>query len=84
VEFPFNLHISSHEQRFSLVVENDVEESVSQTHFFQVGHALDNIRERLHLIYGALASIEVTMPQPNFVSVRIEAPVGQAQHGRKS
>lgn len=61
--------------RFSLTVENDVEDSaVSETDFFQRGHALDNIRERLRLIYGEQASMEVTSSRPNIISVRIEAP----------
>jgi LytS/YehU family sensor histidine kinase len=77
------VQLKRHGRNFSLAVENDVEESVSETHFFQRGHALDNIRERLQLIYGGQASIEVTTPQPYVVSVRIEAPVGQAQNGRE-
>src|SRR5207249_3166850 len=33
-------------RHFSLTVENDIEDSaLSETHFFQHGHALDNIRE---------------------------------------
>jgi hypothetical protein len=75
------VRLTRHGRSFSLAVENDVEDAVSETHFFQRGHALDNIRERLQLIYGGQASIEVTTPQSNVVSVRIEAPVEQAQNG---
>jgi LytS/YehU family sensor histidine kinase len=60
---------------FSLTVENDLEDSaLSETDFFKRGHALDNIRERLRLIYRGRASIDVTSPRPNVISVRIEAP----------
>jgi LytS/YehU family sensor histidine kinase len=70
---------------FTLTVENDVEDSsVSEAGFFKSGHALDNIRERLRLIYGAQASIEVTVPRPNIVSVRIEAPASPTQNGSDS
>jgi LytS/YehU family sensor histidine kinase len=67
---------------FALTVENDVEDSsVSEADFFKSGHALDNIRERLRLIYGGQASIEVTVPRTNLVSVRIEAPARPMQNG---
>ncbi len=71
--------------RFALTVENDLEDSpVSEADFFKSGHALDNIRERLRLIYGGQASLEVTVPRPNLVSVRIEGPARPEQNGSNS
>jgi LytS/YehU family sensor histidine kinase len=71
--------------QFTLTVENDVEDSaVSEADFFKSGHALDNIRERLLSIYRGQASMKVTFPQPNLVSVRIEAPGRPKQNGSHS
>lgn len=71
--------------RFVLTVENDVEDSpVSEADFFKSGHALDNIRERLRLIYGRQASIKVTFPRQNLVSVRIEAAASPSKNGSES
>jgi hypothetical protein len=73
------------QSRFRLTVENDVEDAPgSEADFFKGGHALDNIRERLQLIYGGQASLEVTVPRSNLVSVRIEAPERPAQNGSDS
>jgi LytS/YehU family sensor histidine kinase len=68
-------------RRFSIMVENDVEDPVIEKDFFQAGHALHNIRERLRLIYGGQASIEVRSPRPYVISVRIEAPVKPVKSG---
>jgi LytS/YehU family sensor histidine kinase len=68
--------------RFWLTVENDVDDSaLPEAGFFLRGHALDNIRERLQLIYDGKASIEATRPRPNVVSVRVEMPAGGLQSG---
>src|SRR5262249_493529 len=49
--------------RFSLTVENEVEDSARPTEhdFFRPGHAVHNIRQRLHLAYGGNASIQVAI-----------------------
>jgi LytS/YehU family sensor histidine kinase len=61
---------------FSVTVENDADVvGVSESKFFQPGHALHNIRERLRLIYAGRASIEVRSPRENVVAVTIRAPV---------
>lgn len=71
--------------RFDLSIHNDIEDSaVSEADFFKSGHALDNIRERLRLIYGGEASIAAWVPQPNIVSVRIKAPTRPSQNGNDS
>jgi len=62
-------------RRFAMIVENDVEDPVSDKDFFLPGHALHNIRERFRLIYGGQASIEIRSPRPDIISVKIEAPV---------
>ncbi len=61
---------------FSVTVENDADSGdVSESKFFQPGHALHNIRERLRLIYAGRASVEVRSPRENVVAVTIQAPV---------
>ena len=63
--------------QFSLSVENDVESvtGISQSEFFQPGHALHNIRERLSLAYRKQASVDVSLFDSNTVVVTIRAPV---------
>jgi LytS/YehU family sensor histidine kinase len=61
---------------FSVTVENEADSGfVSESKFFQPGHALHNIRERLRLIYAGRASIEVRSPRENVVAVTIRVPV---------
>jgi two-component system sensor histidine kinase AlgZ len=61
---------------WKLVVENDVDPVTLSTDvdFFQAGHALANIRDRLALIYGTRASIRVTRPRPDAVRVEFDVP----------
>jgi hypothetical protein len=60
--------------RFSVIVENDTEESVAVADtFFQPSHALTNIRDRLRLVYRGAASIDVSIPRLHVVTVTIQA-----------
>lgn len=71
--------VSAHRNgpRFSLTIENDrdASEPLSISTFFQPGHAVANIRERLRLIYKDAAAIEVTFPTPQSVVVSLQIPV---------
>ena len=70
-----SVRVDRNGDRFSLVVENAADiSSVADSPFFKPGHALHNIRERLRLIYGGQASIKVSVPKPDLVTVTIEAP----------
>ena len=63
--------------RFSLVVANDRDPShaLVPSDFFQPGHALTNVRERLRLIYKGLATVNILFPDNAHVAVAIEAPI---------
>ena len=75
------VRVARNRNRFSLTVENDIEDSVdARTDFFKRGHALDNIRERLRIIYGGQALMEVACSQ-NMIRVKIEAPAKPEQSG---
>jgi len=64
-------------KRFCLTVENDCEPSrtPSERLFFQQGHALHNIRERLRFYFGDNASLAVAFPRPSAVAVTIAGPI---------
>ena len=78
------ISVARDNDRFSLTVENDTESlALRESDFFKAGHALDNIRERLGLIYGGKASIDISSARAgidrlyslsNVVAVKIEAP----------
>jgi hypothetical protein len=60
-------------------VDNDVEDGTIATEerFFQPSHALTNIRDRLRFAYKGMASIVVSVPSKDRVTVSILAlPVG--------
>lgn len=63
--------------RFSLSVENDRDpgEVLAVSDMFQPGHALANIRERLRLIYGAHATVDVASSGDSRVVVTIVVPI---------
>jgi LytS/YehU family sensor histidine kinase len=63
--------------RFLLTVENSSElgSSHPEAAFVLEGHALANIRERLRLHYQGRASLTVSFPRPDTVTVTIEVPI---------
>jgi hypothetical protein len=60
---------------FSVTVENDVDDGVLVTEaaFFRPSHALQNIRDRIRLIYKGIASIAISVPEKDRVAVTIHA-----------
>jgi hypothetical protein len=43
---------------------------------FRPGHALANIRERLHLVFGDRADLQIAVNAPEWVRVTVKVPVG--------
>jgi DNA-binding LytR/AlgR family response regulator len=62
--------------RFSLTVKNecDVSAGRSPNAFFREGHALENIRQRLRLLYQDEAFLTVSFPDPDAISVTLTGP----------
>jgi hypothetical protein len=74
-----SVQVQRTERAFSVIVQNDGDSvgGLSSSAFFQPGHALANIRERLRLVYNgdAGASVDVSFPRAGRVAVVIHAPV---------
>lgn len=72
-----SMEINRDSNSFSVTVKNECDASAerSTASFYREGHALENIRQRLHLHYRDKALLTVSFPNLDAVAVTIKGPV---------